>query len=389
MSQPGIVCANIGRSPSDPHACVMDSLGLLRQYLVGTRRFTAGINPERQRLFPVFGLINYLAARLIGGYRAESIRFAAVPIFERWAQGHLREGDHLFTGFGYLNRCLEWVKERGGLALLEARNSHPSNFWTVVAEEYARWDCKLPPVYPIHHMRQQRSVVLADYIFSPSTFVTESFVSCGFPKDRILPLNYPVDVSLFKPSPELRPRDKPLTIINTGQLSLRKGTPYLLEAFEMVRKEVPNARLLLTRDVAGNFESVIRKKGWDKLPTEWAGRLPHDQLAKRLRSADVFVMPSIEEGMVRTVAEAMGCDVPVVVTRNTGISDLVQEGVNGSVVPIRDSVSIAKAILKWWDRIQRGEFPGHDSPQHFESLSLERFTSTLVSHLQKIGLMQK
>lgn len=364
----------------------MDSLGVLRCYLAGTRRLTSGIDPSRQRRMPLFGLYNYIAAKLIGGYAAESARLAGVPWFERWVQRHLQPGDHLFTGFGYFNNCLEWVKQRGGLALLEARNSHPSSFWSLMAEEYARWNCKLPPIYPTHHMRQQRSVVLADYVFSTSDFVTDSFVSHGYPREKILQLPYPVDLSLFQPSAEPRPKDRPLTIINTGLLSLRKGSPYLFEAFEIVRKEVPNARLLLNRAMASNFERVFKERGWDKLPIEWTGGLPHDKLAERLRSADLYVMPSIEEGMVRTVTEAMACGLPVAVTKNTGTSELVQEGVNGSVVPIRNPQAIATAVLDWWERINRGEVGCRAAPAIVESLSPRAFAERLKQHLRAIGL---
>jgi glycosyltransferase involved in cell wall biosynthesis len=367
----------------------MDSRGLLRRYLIGTRRYTSGINPRQQRLYPLFGLINYVAAHTLSAYRAESVRFAAVPIFERWVLRQLEPGDHLFAGFGYLNRCLEWVKHRGGLIMLDARNSHPSNFWSLIAEEYARWDCQLPPVYPLHHMRQQRSAVLADYVFTSSKFVTESFTSRGFSADRVLETTLPVDLTLFSPPSGPRPKDRPLTILNTGQLSLRKGTPYLMEAFELVRKEVPNARLLLTRNLASNFEPIFCKKGWDKLPIEWDGYVPYDQYAKRFQNADIFVMPSIEEGMVYTVAEAMGCGCPVVVTPNTGTADKVEDGVNGSILPIRDSGRLAREILKWWAQIQKGEFVAGRDPLTLKNLSPETYAEKIIRHLKYIGLIEQ
>ncbi|HMP81601.1 MAG TPA: glycosyltransferase [Verrucomicrobiota bacterium] len=270
--------------------------------------------------------------------------------------------------------------------MLEARNSHPGNLWSLMAEEYSRWDCQLPPVYPKHHMRQQRSVFLADYIFSPAKFVTESFVSRGFPSDRVLDLPYPVDLRMFSPLAQPRPKDRPLTIINTGLLTLRKGTPYLLEAFEMVRKQVPNARLLLTRGMADNFEPLFRKRNWDRLPIEWAGRLPHGELCRRLQSADIFVMPSIEDGFALAVTEAMGCGLPVITTRNTGAVDCVKTGVTGSVVPIRNSAAIADEILGWWEKIRKGEYDARQPRFDPEAISTEAFAKRLVELLRRIGL---
>jgi len=381
-----IVCANPLRSPSDPHAHVLDEVGLLRRYLVGTRRHTPGVAPERQHRFPLFGLINYLGGRWLSPYRGECLRFAAVPLFERWVRKRLQPGDHLLAGVGYLNGCMEYVRLHGGLSLIEARNSHPSSFWSLVAEEYARWGCALPPIYPAHHFRQQRTVALADYVFSPSRFVTESFAARGFPTDRILELPYPVDLSLFKPAAQPRPKDRPLTLINTGGLTLRKGSPYLFEAFEQIRREVPDARLLLTRALADNFEPLFSNKGWGRLSIEWAGSMPHPQLVRRLQEADIFIMPSIEEGMVRSVAEAMACGLYAVVTHNTGMSDLIREGVNGSVVPIRDSGSIARAVLERWGKIRKGEEGLTTDPAALHMLSPEVFQRKLLAHCQALGL---
>ena len=80
----------------------------------------------------------------------------------------------------------------------------------------------------------------------------------------------------------------------------------------------------------------------------------HADLALRLKSADLFLLPSLEEGLVRTALEAMACGVPVILTPNTGSSDYVTEGVNGSVVPIRSAPAIAEKAIWWWHKIKGG-----------------------------------
>lgn len=379
-----IVSANILRSSGDFHARVMAQRGFLRQYLIGARRFTNGIDPSLQKRYPLFGLIDYVAGRTLSVYQGESVRFAAVPIFERWAKKQLLPGDSLFTGFGYLNGCLEWVKERGGLALLQARNSHPSNFWSLMAEEYARWDCSLPPIHTVHHMRQQRSAAIADYIFSPSHFVTESFVSRGFPPDRILYLPYSVELSLFKPRTTPRPAHQPLTLASSGLLSLRKGTPYLMDAFRLIREAEPGARLRLIRTMADSFDPIYREK-YSDLPVEWSDPMPHSRLAEWLQEADVFVLPSLEDGFARVVIEAMACGLPAVLTPNTGAVDLIQQDVSGSVVPIRDPKATAEAVLHWWRKIK----DGGRSAQDFDTLrsrwSFDRFAANLEGILKALN----
>jgi glycosyltransferase involved in cell wall biosynthesis len=173
-----------------------------------------------------------------------------------------------------------------------------------------------------------------------------------------------------------------LTIINTGSLSLRKGTPYLLEAFKLVRQRHSTARLLLTRLVREDVLPVLRR--YRDLPIEWAPAMPHAQLVERLQGADVFVLPSLEEGLVRTALEAMACGLQVVLTPHCGADDFVQPGVNGEVVPIRDPAATAEAILKCRDRDRSGHFPSLQALR--DRLSIQTFAKDFVMQLGALGL---
>jgi glycosyltransferase involved in cell wall biosynthesis len=179
-------------------------------------------------------------------------------------------------------------------------------------------------------------------------------------------------------SEEGRPKS-PFTIINTGSLSLRKGTPYLLEAYRMIRKQVPDARLLLTKAVSDSIKPILAK--YSDLPIEWAPYLPPSQLAERLRSADLFILPSLDEGLVRTALEAMACGLPVILTPNTGTAQYVEEDVNGSVVPICDADAIVQQALWWREKLGSGYIvPMDDLSAQF---SLERLDKMLMSGLAK------
>jgi glycosyltransferase involved in cell wall biosynthesis len=90
----------------------------------------------------------------------------------------------------------------------------------------------------------------------------------------------------------------------------------------------------------------------------------------------VFILPSLEDGFARTVAEALACGLPVIVTPNTGASDLVEEGSTGSIVPICDAGAIAAKILEWWEKIRKGRMPSV-SPGLDDKLSWVRFDKNL------------
>jgi glycosyltransferase involved in cell wall biosynthesis len=365
------------------YARALSQAGLLRFYALGTRRGTDGVPAEQTRLNPWIGLCAYVVARTIGGFRAESFRFRLLPWLDRWVLPQLQPGDHIISSYGYVNDCFEFVRRHGGKTFVEAGNSHIENFWEILSEEHRRWNCPYPPVSPFWYERSRTMLKEADYILSPSTYVTRSFLARGFKPEQILRSTYPVDLSTFKPAASPRPKDRPLTIVNTGSLSLRKGTPYLLEAFRLLRRQHPSARLLLTRVVQDDVKPVLAQ--YRDLPIEWSPGLPHAQLAERLRSADVFVLPSLEEGLVRTALEAMACGLQVVLTPHCGANDFVRPGANGEVVPIRDPGAIAEAVLKCWERVRTGAAAPADDITG--ELSYESFRQRFLAHLCRLGFL--
>jgi glycosyltransferase involved in cell wall biosynthesis len=382
------VVATPGRTVCDDNARALEKIGALRFLALGTRRGIRGVPAARTRLNPLIGLATYAVARTLSPFRAESFRFSLLPWFDRWVKKQLMPGDHVISTYGCANESFKFVRAHGGKTFVDAGNSHIENFWEVLSEEHRRWNCPTPPVAP--HWRERSRGMLAehtDFILSPSSYVTNSFLARGFKPEQILRNVYSVNLDLFRPRTGPRPKSRPLTLINTGSLSLRKGTPYLLEAFRLVREKIPAARLLLTRNVQDDVKPVLAR--YNDLPLEWSPPLPHEQLAARLQSADIFILPSLEEGLARTACEAMACGLPAILTPNTGANDFILPGVNGEVVPIRDPQAIADAVFKWAEKILS---PGWQPrvPADLELLASESFfEQTFIGQLRQIGLIQK
>jgi glycosyltransferase involved in cell wall biosynthesis len=227
------------------------------------------------------------------------------------------------------------------------------------------------------------SVAAADYICTSSSFVRQSFLDHGFDPRRLLFCPYPVNLEVFRPAPEPRPANRPFTLVHTGGLSLRKGAPYLFEAFRLIRKQVPDAVLRVKRHLRNDVQAIVRRNS--DLPIEWSDQLDLAAHVRRYQTSDLLLFPSVEDGFAFVVAEALACGLPVVTTFNTGASDLICPGENGEVVPIRDPQALANAALKWWERIRAGERIGG-----FESLkarlSFKQFEETFVGHLEKLGI---
>ena len=156
----------------------------------------------------------------------------------------------------------------------------------------------------------------ADYICVASNFVRNSFLKRGFPAERLLFCPYPLDLDEFTPATGPRPASRPFTLLHTGGLSLRKGAPYLFEAFRLIRKEVPNAVLRIRCHLRNDIKHILKQNA--DLPIEWTDHLTFADHVRRYQTSDLFLFPSIEDGFAFVVAEALACGLPVITTPNTG-----------------------------------------------------------------------
>lgn len=348
------VVATPNWSPHHHHAQALEQREALRLHAYGGRRVKPGVEASRSAIHPVIAGLSAAFMRYLpqSGTLRETARFALNPHYDRWACKQLQPGDRLITSYGYANRSMRWIKEHDGLAILDAGNSHPELFWEILSEEHRRWGVDLPPVSRAHHRRSLESAELADWVIGLSTFVTKSFIERGLPAERTFVMPRPVALEQFKPRE--RPRDPaaPLTLISTGGAHLRKGTPYLFEALQMLQKEIPGIRLQLNKTISPTMKPLLDRYG--DLPIDWFDKLDHKHLPAKLAAADLYVFPSLEDGLARAATEAMACGLPVILTHNTGAADLIEDGVNGSIIPIRDAAAIRDAVLLWWEKILSG-----------------------------------
>jgi glycosyltransferase involved in cell wall biosynthesis len=374
-----IVAAPTRVSYYEEYARALAKYHLLKGYFVGTRRGSRDVPGESTYLNPLFGLFIMGARRALPSYAAEWLRAAIHPVFDRWVRLDVSPGTNIISSYGYANKSFQKARSLGGKTFLDAGNSHPEQFWSLVKEEHKRWKVSRPPYPPIWNKQGRRMVKYTDYVLSPSRYVADSFTSRGFSESQIVHMPYPVDLSVFTARSELTIPDSVLRVVCTGSVSLRKGFPYLFEAMRLICKE-RDAILVLTNQVETSMTGILSR--YADVPVEWVPPMPHDQLANHLKKNHVFALLSLEDGLARTVTEALACGLPAVVSENTGAKDFIQRGVNGDVVPIRDPAAAATAIIEAHERQLR------DGPPHpgdlTRILSYEEFERQLAVHLRRI-----
>lgn len=135
-----------------------------------------------------------------------------------------------------------------------------------------------------------------------------------------------------------------INIIHIGSFKKAKNHDGIIESFKMIHNKEPNT--VLTLIGAGEMEETIRKKVSEYGLTdcvEFVGT--KSDVFTYLNEADIFVLPSLWEGMPITLIEAMGTGLPIVATKVGGIPSMIEDNVSGILVGV-DNKEIADAVLR-------------------------------------------
>jgi glycosyltransferase involved in cell wall biosynthesis len=274
--------------------------------------------------------------RFANGRFAEPGVQAIFPIWTAWFRRQkLPICDVVHSVMAYASEPFDYADRIGALKVLDASNSHPTSFYGFWQRELDIWNPGARVgVQRWVFARCNREIERADVVVCASTYVRDSMIYNGIPESKLAVNPFGADLQVF--SPRLRPPDKPRFLF-VGGMSLRKGVQYLLPAFERLKKEFPEAELILCGPQYPDSEKLLRQ--WRHLFIHQR-TLPHSELASLMRSCTAFVFPSIEEGFARVISEAMAAGLPIIATHNSGASTVVQDGKEGFIVPARSSDAV-------------------------------------------------
>jgi glycosyltransferase involved in cell wall biosynthesis len=169
----------------------------------------------------------------------------------------------------------------------------------------------------------------------------------GLPSDKIHVIPYGVRLENFSRTaePHASSNSDRFEVLFAGAAGLRKGVPYLLEAFSRLRH--PAKRLRFAGSIHADLKPVLERMPREHI--EFLGPVTQPRLAELMSASHVMVLPSIEEGLALVQGQALACGCPVLCSTNTGGEDLFTDGVEGFIVPIRDAPALTQRMQQLAD----------------------------------------
>jgi len=182
-----------------------------------------------------------------------------------------------------------------------------------------------------------------DAFVAISEEIKDGLLTDGYEQSRIYRIPNFVDISIFYPERKKETTDK--TVIFAGALDKRKGADILLEAWKDVSKTFSHGYLIILGN--GHMKASLKMKAEDlgiSNRVTFAGQV--NNIPDYFRKADLYVLPSLQEGLPNSLLEAMACGLPVITSRIGGVVDIVEDGKSGILVEPGDISGLASAMVR-------------------------------------------
>ncbi len=284
-------------------------------------------------------------------------------LFDRRSSHFLRKADILVGMLAAFPDTMRKAKRMGTTVVVDCGSSHTLYATKILKEEYERFDMIPKRPFQLTDPRLIENDLQAyeemDYISVPSFFVKRTFLEQGVPESKLIHVPYGVDLSEFQ---QVQKKDDVFRVVFAGGMTLRKGVHYLLRAFSELK--LPNSELLLVGSLRDEMKPFFKKYEGN---FKWIGRVPQKELYKHYSQGSVFAIMSIEEGLALVQPQAMACGLPIIATTNTGAEDIVRNGKDGFIIPIRDVDAFKEKLLYLYKNPDICRAMGKSAKEHVSS----------------------
>ncbi|MBW4488027.1 MAG: glycosyltransferase family 4 protein [Trichocoleus desertorum ATA4-8-CV12] len=296
------------------------------------------------------------------------------------AQHHLQNLNAIYAYEDGAATTFETAKQQGILCLYDLPIPFYKTSRQIQLEEAQKFPELAPALQAAHEPtwkieRKHQEIELADHIFVASSMTQRSLLDIGVPAERISVIPYGAPIEYFQPQPKPDSRFRALFV---GRVGPRKGVHYLLQAWQALN--LPDAELLLV--------------GVNEFPSGWLTQyqdicrhvpsVPHTALNQYYSSANVLVFPSLVEGFGLVLLEAMACGIPVITTPNTAGLDILTDGVEGFIIPIRNVEALQEKLDWCYRHPQELAEMGQAARCKAEQLTWELYRQRLANQVRSL-----
>lgn len=269
--------------------------------------------------------------------------------FGRFAARTLPDDFDVFVGWSSASlEAIHAANARGKLTVVERGSMHIEQQQEILDRVYRSHGQAFAGIDQRFIDRELAEYAAADLIAVPTSFAAQTFIARGIDARRLLINPYGVDADVF--AAETRKPTTSPSIVFVGAVSFQKGAPVLLEAFRPLAESA-------TLRFVGPVET-----GWQPPSisnVDFLGPLDRPGVVTELGNAGIFCLPSHQEGLSLALLQAMSSGLPAVATAESGAGDLIEDGVEGYVVPAGDSTRLSAALNKLIEapeqRVRMGE----------------------------------
>ncbi|GAP22666.1 glycosyltransferase family 4 protein [Leptolinea tardivitalis] len=186
---------------------------------------------------------------------------------------------------------------------------------------------------------EKKAYQRSSHICTRGQYVRQSVINdYGIPETKVTAIGGGVNFGAL-PEPSNRPLSSSPTILFIGKDFLRKGGDVLIRAFQKVRKSAPDARLVMM--TAGIPQEQYDLTGVEIIEPTWN----REKICELYRGADCFVLPSRLETWGDVILEAMSFGLPCIGVSGEAMSEIIEDGRTGLVIPPNDEDALEKALL--------------------------------------------
>lgn len=293
-------------------------------------------------------LLRLVSSKMLSSITTDKIWEWSELYFDHWVSNKLNNSINVFHGYEHASLfSLQKCVAKKIFSVYEQPSVHHAYFNGIVVSQLLKsepyFQERFQTLYDSdlskkRNSRRDQELLLADMILCNSSYVKTSLLSAGIDASKIVvhPLGFPEVHSKV-----INVKSK-LSFMISGNLSYLKGAHHVLRVWRN------NQQLFGEHELVCIGSDTLSPKEWEGLPpnVKKFDRLTSEDYLKEVEKADVYILNTYSDGFGMVLSEAMAKGLAVIGTTNSAAPDLIQDDINGKVIPIANEEALLKA-MKW------------------------------------------